>query len=294
MDVRRLRYFVEVVDSGGFTAAAGRLHVSQPSISAQIGVLEREVGHRLLDRRARPVRPTSTGAALLAHARRAVDAMDAFAAASDSVRGLVTGDVTVATVAGGPHDWFYDAIAAFHAAHPGVRIRLSEGLSHDIARGVADARVDLAVVGSSGPTAGNAVTVADDVLVAVTAADGAPARPGPFTAAALGGERIVAMLPGTGIREATDAFLAGARGAPPPVVALEVASPAAVLRLVRAGMGVGLVASLAAAGAPGVRVHRLAPGEFRSRLDLVWSSNESPAAVALRDHVRRAVPGASP
>ena len=108
------------------------------------------------------------------------------------------------------------------------------------------------------------------------------------------GERIVAMLPGTGIREATDAFLAGARGAPPPVVALEVASPAAVLRLVRAGMGVGLVASLAAAGAPGVRVHRLAPGEFRSRLDLVWSSNESPAAVALRDHVRRAVPGASP
>ncbi|MFC7756218.1 LysR family transcriptional regulator [Tsukamurella soli] len=50
MELHQLRYLVAVSDHGSFTAAADALHVSQSGVSAQVGKLERELGHRLLDR----------------------------------------------------------------------------------------------------------------------------------------------------------------------------------------------------------------------------------------------------
>jgi hypothetical protein len=69
MEIRRLDHFVAVVDEGGFTRAAERLHVAQPGVSARVGRLERELGAALLDRSGRTVRTTEAGAAALPFAR---------------------------------------------------------------------------------------------------------------------------------------------------------------------------------------------------------------------------------
>jgi DNA-binding transcriptional LysR family regulator len=50
MELRQLEYFVAVAEEHNFTRAAERVHVAQAAVSAQITRLEREVGHRLLDR----------------------------------------------------------------------------------------------------------------------------------------------------------------------------------------------------------------------------------------------------
>src|SRR2546421_4973388 len=69
MELRHLRYFVAVADSGSLTLAAQRmLHTSQPSLSRQIRDLEDEVGAELLTRRARGIDLTPAGRALLDHA----------------------------------------------------------------------------------------------------------------------------------------------------------------------------------------------------------------------------------
>jgi DNA-binding transcriptional LysR family regulator len=65
MDLRQLRYFRAVVESGSFVAAAASLHMSQPPLSLAISKLEKELGVKLLIRTARGVQPTSAGMYLL-------------------------------------------------------------------------------------------------------------------------------------------------------------------------------------------------------------------------------------
>ncbi|MFV1959200.1 MAG: LysR family transcriptional regulator [Planctomycetota bacterium] len=65
MEIRQLHSFREVVREGSFTAAARRLHMTQPAISLHVKALEKEVGARLMDRDARGVRLTPAGEVLL-------------------------------------------------------------------------------------------------------------------------------------------------------------------------------------------------------------------------------------
>jgi LysR family transcriptional regulator, hca operon transcriptional activator len=70
MELRHLRYFVAVAETGGLTTAAKRrLHTAQPSLSRQIRELEAEVGVQLLIRHARGIQLTAAGRAFLGHAR---------------------------------------------------------------------------------------------------------------------------------------------------------------------------------------------------------------------------------
>jgi len=76
MELRHLRYFNAVVDAGSFTAAAARLHISQPPLSVAISALEAEVGVSLLVRTSRGVEPTSAGRYLLDASSRVLGEID--------------------------------------------------------------------------------------------------------------------------------------------------------------------------------------------------------------------------
>src|ERR1700679_204707 len=78
MELRHLRYFIAVAETGSLTVAAERrLHTSQPSLSRQIKDLEDQVGVELLNRSARGVTLTEAGKAFLDHARLALSQVDA-------------------------------------------------------------------------------------------------------------------------------------------------------------------------------------------------------------------------
>ena len=68
MEMHQLRYFVAVVQTGNFSRAAERCHVSQPSLSQQIQKLERRLGQQLLQRLGRRSVPTDAGRVLLERA----------------------------------------------------------------------------------------------------------------------------------------------------------------------------------------------------------------------------------
>jgi len=77
MDLRQLDSFRHVVREGSFTAAAKRLHMTQPAISLHIKALEQELGARLMERDGKGVRLTPEGEALLEAADRAFAALEA-------------------------------------------------------------------------------------------------------------------------------------------------------------------------------------------------------------------------
>ncbi len=90
-----LAAFVALRESGSFTEAAGRLHLSQAGFSARILRLERAVGQRLVDRSVRPAVLTPAGECFLPYARVLLRAMaEGRAAAHGATRLVHTGTVS--------------------------------------------------------------------------------------------------------------------------------------------------------------------------------------------------------
>ena len=71
-----LQSFLVVIESGSFSAAAERLHLSQPAVSLQVRQLEKSLNAPLIERVGRTAKPTAAGAALLAHAQQINAAVD--------------------------------------------------------------------------------------------------------------------------------------------------------------------------------------------------------------------------
>jgi DNA-binding transcriptional LysR family regulator len=76
MDFDRLRAFVWSLEEGGISAAAKRLCRTQPAVTRMLQALEEQIGTQLIDRRARPLRPTTTGLRVLEYAREILQAAD--------------------------------------------------------------------------------------------------------------------------------------------------------------------------------------------------------------------------
>ncbi|HEY1820975.1 MAG TPA: LysR substrate-binding domain-containing protein [Trebonia sp.] len=288
MELRQLEYLVAVAEEQGFTRAAGRVHVSQSGVSAQVRQLERELGAALIDRSSRTARLTDAGAAALPHARAALAAAAALRQSVDEVNGLVRGRlvvgmVTACTVAG-----LFDALAGFRRAHPGVALTLAEGDSADLAGRVRSGAADLALIGLAGDLPDDLGTfpVVSERL-AVAAPPGHPLLAGRASVplAALAGTDIVCMPAGSGIRAAFDAACA-AQGVTLPVT-LEASAPGAVADLAARGLGVAVL-SESTASRPGLRAVPVDGPAVTARLALVWRPAPGPALRELIGHCRRA------
>src|SRR5262249_31952158 len=86
MELHQLRYFVAVAQTGNFSRAAERCHVSQPSLSQQILKLEHRLGQPLFNRLGRPAVLTDAGRLLLDRATAILASLD------DAERRLLAGD----------------------------------------------------------------------------------------------------------------------------------------------------------------------------------------------------------
>ncbi len=126
MELRHLRYFVAVAEELSFRRAAGRLHIAQPPLSAQIKQLEEELEVRLLERDSHKVALTAAGAVFLEHARRLLrEATEAVFAGKRAARGE-TGRTSNGFVASLAHGVLPGILRAFRRRYPEVQLQLSE------------------------------------------------------------------------------------------------------------------------------------------------------------------------
>src|SRR5437879_2554341 len=124
--LRQLEYFTTVVDEGSFTAAAARLHVSQPGLSHQIKALERELGGPLLERLPRSVRLTPAGRTALPHARASLAHADRASSAARRASGVETGELHVGTLFSISVGVLPRALGAWRRQYPELQAHLVE------------------------------------------------------------------------------------------------------------------------------------------------------------------------
>lgn len=154
MNLKQLRYFAAIADNKSFLKASQALHISQPTVSAQIKLLEEELQVELLERRFDGTVLTPEGQDFLVHARTVLNALDA---ARESMRvhqsdevgrvavgipGSLTGLLTVPLT------------ELVLRELPNVQLRVVSGLSGHIGRWLLDGAVDFGLVYGSGPLPG--------------------------------------------------------------------------------------------------------------------------------------------
>lgn len=247
MDLRQLRYFAQVVESGSFSRAAGVLHIAQPALSQHVRRLEEELGVQLLHRTARGVQATEAGTKLQHHAGRILAELSEI---PDSVRGTFTlprGDVrfgmpgTVSELLAVP------LVEAAKFRYPDVRIRVVEAMSGYVLEWLRRGDVDLAMIYAATDPRGLAFHLGLSEEICLFAKSDHVGRmksePSTIRLGDIADIPLVVPGPGHGLRELIDSSAMAARIAIRPEI--EIDSYNQIKKLVERGVGYGILPRMA-------------------------------------------------
>lgn len=287
MNLEQLRGFVEVADLGHFTQAAAKLHLAQPTLSRQISSLEIELGAELFHRARGNITLTDAGETLLPRARRMLADADTIRAEMGELAGLQRGRVRLGATPTLCISLVAEAMAAFHATHPGVELLLTEAGSNVLIEQLAAGTVDMALITLSDalPVSVSALVrtpLLTEELVVVSSAEHAPVADEGIDLEALSRLPLVFFAESYDLRGVTDAAFRAAGLAPTPVV--EGAEMDAVLRFVERGLGVAVVPAMVLLDRPTLRSTRLIDLRLIRTIGLAHRSDVNPtrAAAAMR------------
>jgi LysR family transcriptional regulator, low CO2-responsive transcriptional regulator len=241
----QLSAFLTVVRRGSATAAAEQLYVTQPSVSAAIAALEREVGARLLERDGRGLRPTEAGAAFVPYAANVLGLLEQGTRAAQEAASGGRASLRISAVTSAGDHVVPPLIRAFRDAHPELDISLHIGNRAEVFSGLLEHNADVAITGrvpDDERLVGEPFAINEIVLV--TAPDDPLAKRRWVAVEELASRPWLLREAGSGSRAMAEEWLRQ-RGLVPSVLTL--GSNTAVREAARAGLGVGLVSRTSAA-----------------------------------------------
>ena len=146
MELRILRYFLAVAEERSFSRAAERLHVSQPALSQQLAAYESEIGSKLFVRSSKRIELTEKGRVLLRHARDIVELATRTEESlkADTDKGL-SGTIVIGAGEVTAFGRLAKAMKSLHEAHPKLDFKIISGNGEDLAGGLANGTIDLAL-----------------------------------------------------------------------------------------------------------------------------------------------------
>ena len=241
MEIRQLRAFVAIAESGTFTAGAMRVHVTQAAISMQIRQLETEIGAKVFVRAPRHVILTEAGEQLLRRARHILRehdaALDEIAELAGAERGrLRIGSASAMVLT----EQLPMILKELRKQHPAADIAVTSGTSEVLVDQILAGEVDIAFVSLPVDERGiKTERLSDDQLVAIASPRHKLAKQRTISAYTLAGERLILGERGGNTRRLIDQFFAQAGVALR--VAMELSRQQAIKRMVEEDMGVGIV-----------------------------------------------------
>ncbi|WP_433334014.1 LysR family transcriptional regulator [Spirillospora sp. CA-294931] len=240
LNLYRLWIFMTVVEEGGFSAAASKLYLSQPSVSNQVRQLEQSLRTTLIDRSGARIRLTPEGEVLLAYARRVFLLADEAVTAIRQVSGLQSGTL----VAGGSTTvgtyLLPPLLAAFRERHPGIDVGIFVGNAEQLEKRLVDGEVGVAVfAGVPKAPQLDSEPILEDRVVLITPPDHPLAAEPTVEPERLSGERFLLREPGSATRAVQEEALRdwGLQDA----VQAEIWGPETIKQAVAAGLGISLV-----------------------------------------------------
>lgn len=244
-----LETFVAVVDSGGFSAAAGAVHRSQSRVSAHVAALEQALGATLFDRRHRPVVLTDAGEAYLPHAREVLGALTRGSAEIEAVLGVARGEVVLGSYPSASAAFLPALMGSFQKSYPQVRVELVEQATLDLAESLNSGEMHLALralVPLQNTEGLTCHPLWREPLVAVFPPDHALARvPEPLEPSTVCEYELITIGGHLGHEVMFETHAAFQECDRPPRIAWQTDQPQTLANFVRAGLGVGVTNALA-------------------------------------------------
>ncbi|MFO3663058.1 LysR family transcriptional regulator [Pseudomonas amygdali] len=281
LNLNHLHTFSLVIAHGSFSAAAERLHLTQPAVSLQIRQLEDQLNLKLIERVGKRLKPTSAGTTLLEHIAR-IDAVveDALLELSSHASG-VAGKVAIGTGATACIHLLPPMLQALRRRFAQLDVRVSTGNTDGILKAVEENRLDLALV--TLPASGRSLHITpllEDEFVAIFASSQQPIA-AEMTPEHLCELPLVVFESGSSTRLLINEWFlqAGIRIKP----VMELGSIEAIKEMVAAGLGYSIVPRMAVAAVHhrrGLQVLHLVPG--LSRTLGIALRQDKPVSKALR------------
>lgn len=201
MDLKQLRAFLTVAETGNVTRASELLHLVQPAVSRQLRLLEDDVGSALFKRERHGMVLTDAGQALVGYARRALLELDRarveIAGTGNGVAGLMTVGLLPSTIEtlSGP------LVAALSREHPGIRIRIAMGYAGTLMRWLVSGEVDAALLyGAERATEVQTIPLIEEPLWVIGPKQAGLRRDKPVSLSSLANHKLVLPSAPHGIR----------------------------------------------------------------------------------------------
>jgi DNA-binding transcriptional LysR family regulator len=244
IDLADLRGFLAVADLGGFSAAAKALHLSQSALSRRVDKLETALGIQLFDRTTRRVELSTVGRGFVSRARHVLNEFDNALIGFHDLTHRLSGEVTIACVPSAVAYFLPDVIRQYHAKYPGIRVRVIDESSSTILTAVSRGEADfgLTYIGTQDSEVVFHPLLEDPFIVAMRVDHPLAAREA-LTWDDLEGDDFISLAQGSGNRFLIDQALASRdlriRSF------CEVQHVPALVSLIAAGLGIGVVPKLA-------------------------------------------------
>jgi DNA-binding transcriptional LysR family regulator len=241
VEIRQLRAFMAIAESGTFTAGALRVHITQAAISMQIRQLENELGARVFVRAPRHVILTEAGEHLLQRARQILRehdaALDEIAELAGAERGRLRIGSASAMILTDP---LPKILKELRRQHPAAEVAVISGTSGALVDQILAGELDIAFVSLPVDVRGiQTERLSEDQLVAIASPRHKLAKQRTISAYTLAGEKLILGERGGNTRRLIDQFFAQAGVSLH--VAMELSRQAAIRRMVEEDMGVGIV-----------------------------------------------------
>lgn len=266
MQTSSLRYFLAVARTGSIAAASQQMNVAASAISRQIANLEAELDCVLFERRPRGMVPSPAGELLAAHAHQALIGAEQVAIEIQELQGLARGFIRVATSEGFALDLLPNAIAEFHARHPGIRFEVQMLPPGQVTQVVAAGDADIGITFAFAPSSLVAIAYDNEVeMVALSAPDHPLARQASIQIADLAAYPIAVPTLDTTARRVFDAACLAEGITIEPTLTANILS--ALLPFIRRTKGIALMSALSVQTP--VRLGELVCIPVRSRASLM-------------------------
>lgn len=147
MELRQLKYFIEVAEREHVSEAAEHLHVAQSAVSRQIANLEDELGVQLFEREGRNVKLTPIGKIFLTHSQSILKSVDRAVEQVSAYLDPERGSIKIGFPTSLASHLLPTVISAFKEKYPNVRFQLRQGSYYFLTEGVKNRDLDLAFLG---------------------------------------------------------------------------------------------------------------------------------------------------
>ncbi len=255
MELKQLRYFLSVADTGSFSKAAVKLSLTQPVLSRQVKFLEEELGEELFYRNGRGIVLSDAGEVLATHARSMVEVADRIIGEMAARRTSPSGKVAIAMPPSIGWVLTVPLVQRCREFYPAISLHVVEGFSGHVLEWLANGRVDIGVVYNAPrhPTLLTEPLLEEDLILLGPMSDPAGVGNGSITAERLAQVPLIMPARPHGLRMQVDQAMS--RLGVTLRIEHEMDAMASTLGLVEAGVGYTILCY--AATQPRIAAHRL-------------------------------------